>query len=427
VHHRRLRTGCVFLRPAVTASPFPPPPHWAHQLRSVGVTGTNGKTSTTRWVAAALQTLRLGPVARVTTVGSYLDDEQLDCSADYAGFLHTMRRCHERGGRVAALECTSEALALGFAQAWPMHIGVFTNLSQDHLDAHQSVEHYLASKAQLFTHLPAGATAVLNAYDDAAQLLREVLPSGVQVLTYGVASRAREGAANASATAIDLLAHSIHVDVDGTTFGLARHREIALPHQMHLPLAGEIYVENALAALAAAIALGTDPTHAAHAIGQASPPPGRFEIVARSPLLVIDYAHTPDALARTLHTARNLTKGELVVVFGAGGNRDVGRRPLMGSAAAAACRVVLTSDNPRDEDPMQIALAIRAGLPTGHRCDIELDRCVAIRQTVLAAAPDDVVVIAGKGHESAQLARGVAVALSDVQVAKSAHAARRAK
>jgi UDP-N-acetylmuramoyl-L-alanyl-D-glutamate--2,6-diaminopimelate ligase len=425
MHYRRVRSGCVFLRPAVSASPFPPPPTWANTLRSVGVTGTNGKTSTTRWVAAALQTLRSGPVAQVTTVGSYLDNERVECSADYTGFLHVMRSCRERGGSLAALECTSEALALGFAQAWPMQVGVFTNLSHDHLDAHQSAEHYLASKAQLFIQLLAGATAVLNAYDDAALLLREVLPSNVRVLSYGIANRARDGATTGWNTPIDLHAHSVHIDADGTTFALEPHREFVLPRQMHLPIAGEIYAENALAALAAAIALGAAPAQAARAIEQASPPRGRFEVVARNPLVVIDYAHTPDALARTLHTARNLATGELVVVFGAGGNRDMAKRPLMGTAASAACRVVLTSDNPRDEDPMKIALAIRSGLPSGHPCEIELDRTVAIQHAVLGAAQGDVVVIAGKGHESTQLARGVWMNLSDTLIAKSAHAERR--
>ncbi|HEX7604242.1 MAG TPA: Mur ligase family protein, partial [Polyangiaceae bacterium] len=173
----------------MSAPHFPPPPAWASEFSTVGVTGTNGKTSTTRWIAAALAAANRGPVARVTTVGSFVGDEALPVEESYEGFLETLRTCRSRGGSLAALEVTSEALAVGFAQAWPIHVGVFTNLSHDHLDAHRTAEHYLASKAQLFLHLPRGGAAVLNAFDEASLLLREVLPEGVRLVSYGVPSR----------------------------------------------------------------------------------------------------------------------------------------------------------------------------------------------------------------------------------------------
>jgi len=153
---------------------IPPPPAFKQQLLSVGITGTNGKTSTTAWVAAALAASR-APVARSTTVGLFLDDEELDLPKSYQGFITAMRRCVEQGGRFAAIELTSEALFRGFAKAWPTEIGVFTNLSHDHLDAHGNNEHYLASKAQLFLQIPTGGTAVLNGCDPTSALVAEVL------------------------------------------------------------------------------------------------------------------------------------------------------------------------------------------------------------------------------------------------------------
>src|SRR6187402_2794467 len=191
----------------------PAPPAWASSLTSVGVTGTNSKTSTTGMVAALLGLL-CRPVARVTTLGCFLEQELLNVPPHYDGFLETMRRCRDAGGRYAALELTSEALALGFAQAWPCRVGVFTNLSLDHSDAHGSPEHYLASKAQLFLSLAPGGTAVLNGRDSAAQLLSEVIPSGVDVLTYGVPSRGEAWAP------LDLAAHSLELSFQGTSFEL---------------------------------------------------------------------------------------------------------------------------------------------------------------------------------------------------------------
>jgi UDP-N-acetylmuramoyl-L-alanyl-D-glutamate--2,6-diaminopimelate ligase len=169
-----------------------------------------------------------------------------------------------------------------------------------------------------------------------------------------------------------------------------------------------IFVENALAALASAVALGVPAEVARAAIAHAPAPPGRFEIVRDDPLVVVDYAHTPDALARTLATARSLAgSGRVIVVFGAGGRRDRDKRPAMGRAAGAANRVVLTSDNPRDEDPAQIAAAIASGLVGHPHVVLELDRAVAIANAIDGAGRDDVVVVAGKGHERTQLHGGV--------------------
>ena len=198
----------------------PKPPPWASQLLSVGVTGTNGKTTTTRWVAAALGAVAT-PVVRGTTVGFFLDETRLDVSKDFAGFMEAMHACASKGGRYAALELTSEALARGFARAWPCKVGVFTNLTHDHLDAHGSPEHYLASKAQLFIGLAEGGTAVLNAADASSSLLRDVVPQGVSVRTYAVPSRgaiegarpSRKAAASEVAKALRFISTSFFVGI----------------------------------------------------------------------------------------------------------------------------------------------------------------------------------------------------------------------
>ena len=393
----------------------PPPaaPAWADALFSVGVTGTNGKTSTTAMIAGLLGELAR-PVARVTTVGAFLDEERQDVPAHYAGFLQTLQRCLARGGRYAALEFTSEALALGFAKAWPCRVAAFTNLSLDHSDAHGSPEHYLASKAQLFMALAPGGTAVLNGRDSAAELLSEVIPPGVSTLTYGVASRGEAW------SALDFSAHSLRVSFEGTQFELEPcPRFPDLPARLQIRAVGEIFVENALAALAAALASGVPAGSAARALSRVAPPPGRFQVVRERPTVVVDYAHTPDALSRTLATARTLCRGKVWVVFGAGGQRDRSKRPLLGAAARSADRVILTSDNPRDEDPRAIIAQIAEGLGDHPHVLHEVDRARAIELAIVSAAAEDVLLIAGKGHELEQESAGAKVAFSDEAIVRS--------
>jgi UDP-N-acetylmuramoyl-L-alanyl-D-glutamate--2,6-diaminopimelate ligase len=377
---------------------------------SVGITGTNGKTSTTSMLAGLLGLLAK-PVARVTTLGCFLDDEPLDVPGHYEGFIETMRRGLARGGRYAALELTSEALSLGFAKAWPCRVAVFTNLSLDHSDAHGSAEHYLASKAQLFMSLPAEGVAVLNGRDENAALLAEVLPTGVQLVRYGVASR---GPAWGS---LELEAEPVQLDFEGTRAKLrpsARFPE--LPAELQLRAVGEIFLENALAALAAALVLGVPAASAVERLRSLEPPPGRFQVVRRDPDVVVDYAHTPDALTRTLQTARRLCRGSLTLVFGAGGERDRSKRPLLGAAASAADHIVLTSDNPRGEAPEQIMAEVAAGIGSHASLTREVERERAIRHAVTAAGEQDLVLITGKGHELSQEIGGRKLPFSDVAV-----------
>lgn len=377
---------------------FPPPPPWSRQIFSVGVTGTNGKTTTTTYLAAALARLQT-PVLRVTTVGSFLGRQELDVTADYSGFVTAMHQALAAGSQRAVLECTSEALAAGFAKAWPISMGVFTNLTRDHLDSHGSLEHYLASKAQLFLHLPPGGTAILNAYDPASALLAEIIPAGVQVVGYGLPSRGK-GSAHMP---VDISADDVSVNWHGTTLRLRlSERWKGFDREIHLQAIGEVYAENALGALAAALEVGVSPDDAVDAIEMAPPVSGRFEVFGTGPFVVVDYGHSPDALTRTLATARSLCKGRLWVVFGAGGGRDRGKREGMGQAARVADEVILTSDNPRHEDPAMIAAEIRRGLGNHAFVRVILDREQAITTAVGGARVDDVVVIAGRGPETHQ-------------------------
>lgn len=367
-------------------------------------------------VAAALARVR-APVARVTTLGLFLDDEMHDLPLNYGGFLALMRACLDRGGKYAAVEMTSEALALGFARSWPCQIAVFTNLTRDHLDSHGTSEHYLASKAQLFMQLPQDGAAILNGCDPAAALLAEVIPPGVRTFWYGAPSRGDP------LKPLDLAATQVEPTWNGTLIQVEAPG-LDVPRAFSIRAIGEVFGENALAALAASLTAGVSAAEATDAIATFEPPSGRFEVVGHRPYVVVDFAHTPDALARTLATARSLSKGKLTVVFGAGGNRDREKRPMMGAAAAIADRVILTSDNPRDEDPSDISAALALGLG-GHRAvETILDREAAIFAAIRNAYEEDVTVIAGRGHETEQWVAGRRIPFSDRDVARRALAER---
>ncbi|HEY3255085.1 MAG TPA: cyanophycin synthetase, partial [Polyangiaceae bacterium] len=248
-----------------------------------------------------------------------------------------------------------------------------------------------------------------------------VLPAGVRVVGFAAQSR------GASLRQPELRAIAIEPSWAGTRIVIGASGELAhAPRALQIRAIGDVYAENALAALAAALILGVGPDDAAAALEQASPVPGRFELVDRDarPRVVIDYAHTPDALARTLATARQLCEGELWLVLGAGGERDQGKRTAMGSAASAADHVLITSDNPRSEDPLRIAAAIREGVTACSDVRMLLDRRRAIHSAVTAAGERDVIVVAGKGHEKVQLVAGRALPFDDHAEARAALAVR---
>ena len=377
------------------------PPPWAAELFSIGVTGTNGKTSTTTWLAYALAAT----------------PQRLAFENSYAGVLRALSHAKERGARFAAMEMTSEALAKGYAKAWPCRVAVFTNLTHDHLDAHGSFEHYLASKAQLFVALPPDGAAVLNASCESYPLLRMVLPAGVRVLSYAVKER---GPLQDPIEVPYLQVDRLEIGWGGTCVHYTC-KDPAFPGVLQIPGHGAIFAENGIAALLGATAAGVDPGAATQRLERAPISTGRFERVAERPDVVIDYAHTPDALERTLATARALTKGRVLLVFGAGGDRDKTKRPLLGAAARSADVVVLTSDNPRGEPSHAIADQIRAGIGAHENVLIELDRRAAIESAIELATADDLILIAGKGHETTQWIAGVASHFSDHEVARAAH------
>jgi UDP-N-acetylmuramoyl-L-alanyl-D-glutamate--2,6-diaminopimelate ligase len=397
------------------SNPYPPPPSWAHDIASVGVTGTNGKSSTTRFVWAGLGADH-GLVARVTTVDSAVGEDVRPPPDDHDAFLLLMRTLHERGGRRAAIEATSATLGLGFARAWPFRVGVFTNLGNDHLRTHGSFEHYLASKAQLFVALQEGGAAVLNAGDPNSELIAEILPDGVRALWFA-------GPGEALDRIVDLRVCEAESSRAGLRLELAAAAELgAIPRHLQTRVVPRFQAGNLAAALLACVALGVPGGLAAQAIAACEAPRGRFEIfgsMTDRPTIVIDYAHTPEALTAVIADARQLSSGRIMLVFGAGGDTDPGKRRPLGHAAAAADVVWLTSDNPRNEDPRAIIEDLRIGLPESE-VRIELDRGRAIALAIAEAGVEDLVLIAGRGHEQVQEIGGQQVPISDHDLVRAA-------
>jgi len=393
-----------------TAAPFP----WAEPFFTVGVTGTNGKTSTTLLLGAALAATGRSVLVE-TTLGYALGGHALDVPRTLQGYLDAFEQAAGAGCRDAAVEVTSQALAQGYAKRWRFDLAVFTNLSRDHVSQHGSWEHYLASKAQLFVHLGPGQSAVLNAADESALLIDRVTPEDVKRVWYRVPSRGPELCAS------DLTAREVRVSIDGTQIALEPSPLAdALGGNLRTQLIGEVFAENALAAAAGALASGVDGATVVRGIAECPGVPGRFELVARAPVAIaVDYAHTPDALARTCDAARALAgRARVIVVFGAGGGADPEKREPMGRAVGQRADVaVVTNDNPRREDPKAIAKAVTRGAERGGRAYVvvELDRRAAIRQALERARAGDVVVIAGKGHERGQTIGAETLPFSDAE------------
>jgi len=400
-----------------TADPRPvaPAAPWAAPLFTFGVTGTNGKTSTCRLLAAALRQVSR-PVIEVTTLGVRLDEERLPRGKRFADFLAALKTAADRGSRYAVLEATSHGLAQGYARSWRFDLGVFTNLSPDHLSTHGTWEHYLAAKAQLFMHLGPGCTAVFNAGDPHSLFIDQATPQDVHRRWFYAPSRGE--ALHAS----DLTAASISLTPEGTTITLEPSPTAdALGGELRTRLIGEVFAENALAAALAALAAGIPPASVSAGIALCPPVPGRFEVVHHGPgepTIAVDYAHTADALIHTCRSARLLTatRGRVLIVFGAGGGATPSKRLPMGVAVGRAADLAfITNDNPRDEDPKAIARTLAAGVREGgqSRGVIELDRRRAITTAIAEANPGDVVVIAGKGHEEGQTIAGQTLPFSD--------------
>jgi UDP-N-acetylmuramoyl-L-alanyl-D-glutamate--2,6-diaminopimelate ligase len=377
-------------------------------LDLIGVTGTNGKTTTAYLVRSLLeadgrQTGLLGTVKSVVG-GAELDVQR---TTPEAIDLQRAFRAMLDGGDVACvMEVSSHALELARADASRFAVAVFTNLTQDHLDFHPTMEDYYLAKRKLFTDIGARRT-VVNLDD----------PYGVRLATDpGVESPVTFALDHPGAT---YRADDVRTELAGSRFTLHSPDGVA---EISSPLRGRFNVYNVLGAFAAARAIEVPFEVAVEAIEQAGQVPGRFETVDEGQpfAVLVDYAHTPDSLENVLATARNLTEARLHVVFGAGGDRDRGKRPQMGEIAARlADRVIVTSDNPRSEDPEAIIAEILAGIarPVEH----DADRRAAIQAAIAGAGAGDVVVIAGKGHEQGQeFAGGHTIPFDDVTVAREA-------
>jgi UDP-N-acetylmuramoyl-L-alanyl-D-glutamate--2,6-diaminopimelate ligase len=405
------------------------------------ITGTNGKTTTTSMLASIV--VAAGQhVGRATTLGAWVDDEPIGEGTELALFEAMLARAAERGARILTIETTSKALAAGFSHRWPGDVAVFTNLTHDHLDEHGDGARYLASKAQAFVTLRPPAedrpapTAVLNLGDPASALIAELIPPHVRVLGFAIGAPCEA----CESLPLALAASRVEVDADGTRVALARSTSDpladALGGALALLVIGAVHAENALAAALAAHALGLPADAIARGLAAFAGVPGRFEVVNRdhrdragAPLVAVDYAHTPDALARVLETARALAtarSGRVWCVFGCGGDRDPTKRGEMGRVAAAgADEIVLTTDNPRSEDPRAIEAAVLAGIePACARVRREPDRRAAIESAIRAAEAGDIVVVAGKGHERTQTIGPAVIPFSDVEIARASLDAR---
>jgi UDP-N-acetylmuramoyl-L-alanyl-D-glutamate--2,6-diaminopimelate ligase len=365
--------------------------HPSRSMDVVGITGTNGKT-TTAWLlrnvfeAAGrttdmIGTLTSGPGGPPTT------PDAIDLQAQLAGM-------RDRGVTAVAMEVSSHALAQSRVEGTEFAVAVFTNLSRDHLEYHETMEDYFAAKALLFEP-GRSRRAVVNVDDTRGRLLLDA----ARIPTRGFS-----------------LADVTDLRVGATSAGTWRGQ------RLEVPLAGEFNVSNALAAANAALELGIDESTIVRGIASTPPAPGRFELVdAGQPFLIaVDYAHTPDGIERLLESARRLVEdGQVTIVFGAGGDKDTGKRPLMGAVASRlADVVVLTSDNPRSEDPAAIIDDIRRGMDGRAYVIAEPDRRAAIQLALERAAAGDIVLVAGKGHETTQTIGATEVPFDDRLVVK---------
>jgi UDP-N-acetylmuramoyl-L-alanyl-D-glutamate--2,6-diaminopimelate ligase len=373
------------------------------ELETVGITGTNGKT-TSAFLMRALLEAAGRPTGLLGTVKSVIggtEHEVQRTTPEAIDLQRTFRRMLDGGDRACVMEVSSHALELRRADAIHFAAAIFTNLTQDHLDFHPTMEAYFAAKRMLFVDADP-RTAVVNVDDPYGARLAAELP---RVLTFSLRGDA------------DFHATDVETGLGGSRFSVRTpDGELALSS----PLRGEFNVYNMLGALAAARALGVPEAVCVDALATAGQVPGRFETVDEGQpfAVVVDYAHTPDSLENVLRAARNLTGARLHVVFGCGGDRDRGKRPLMGEIARRlADRVVVTSDNPRSEDPEAIIAEILEG--AGRDVLHDADRRAAIALAIGDADAGDVVVIAGKGHEQGQeFTGGAKIPFDDVTVAR---------
>ena len=398
--------------------------HPTQHLDVLAVTGTNGKTSTSWWLAEALNSLSKnelfaqGGCALVGTLGVGVPPALASTgmtTPDPVRLQRAFRQFVDAGRRACAIEASSIGLAEHRMAGTRIRVALFTNFTQDHLDYHAGMAAYWQAKSMLFDW-PGLAAAVVN-IDDArcAELHATLAGRALDLWSVSITGPAR------------LAARDIRMGEGGLVFTVA---EGVHTHVLQTRVIGHYNVANLLGVLAGLRALGVPLEHALYACAQLTPVPGRMEQVHQSgqPLVAVDYAHTPDALEKALQALRPVATergGELWCVFGCGGDRDAGKRPLMGAVAQRhADRVIVTSDNPRSEDPAAILHQILQGTIASNAVRAEPDRAAAIRLALADATPADVVLIAGKGHEDTQETAGVRLPFSDMAHAQAALLAR---
>ncbi len=394
----------------------------SHALQVVAFTGTNGKTSSSWWLAEALSHLP-APHTRICAVVGTLGAGQIDrlepnglTTPDPVLLQEKLHAFAAQNCKVVALEASSIGIAEGRLNGTRIHTAVFTNFTQDHLDYHGTMEAYWQAKASLFDwpHLKA---VVINLDDtQGLALLDRVRERALDVWTFGM-----DRAARLQATNIRTTAQGLAFDVTEQTSG-----DTHQSHPLQTHLIGHYNINNLLGVIAAMRTLGVSLALCLETCAKISPVPGRLEIVSQAaqPLTVIDYAHSPDALEKVLLALREITTergGTLWCVFGCGGKRDASKRPIMGAIAARfADNVVVTSDNPRDENPNTIASHILRGTSDERAVQVQVNRALAIDETIVQAKASDVILIAGKGHEDYQEIAGVLHPFSDQQHARAA-------
>ena len=390
----------------------------SEHLKMIGVTGTNGKTSVTQWLAQVLEACAM-PCGAIGTLGNRFGaclEDTLNTTPDAVIVQRTLKRMRDAGAAACAMEVTSIALDQARVAGVAFDIAVFTNFTRDHLDYHGSMQAYEAAKTRLFTS--AGLEhAVINIDDPMGVRLMAKIGGSVRRIAYCIA-----GESQAVAQVEDegrLVASALRHLAAGCEFTLACDWGGA---RVAAPVWGRFNVANVLAVIAAALAAGARFARVIEAVGSLKPVAGRMNVVGgtsasggtEAPLVIIDYAHTPAALEQVLAALRPVAQargGRLAVVFGCGGDRDQGKRPLMGEIATRlADKVVLTSDNPRGEDPLRILDQIATAAPGAQR---NSDRARAISEAIVAADVADVVLIAGKGHETTQEIGGHKLPFSD--------------
>lgn len=382
----------------------------SRKLRMIGVTGTNGKTTTTFLIKHLLQRANQ-KTGLIGTVSYEIGERVLPAyrtTPESLELQELLSQCVDAGCAGVVMEVSSHALAQNRASEIDFDVAVFTNLTQDHLDFHHGMKDYFEAKARLFEGVRSGRkksrVGIVNVDDPYGQQLIARFGKELSIVTYGMGARAEFRASN------------FKVEMSGTSYQLDTRDKSYL---VRLPLIGRFNIYNSLAALASVHALGVDVRSSVLALSRAPQVPGRLEAVPakRQFQVFVDYAHTDDALLNVLRTCRDLNPNRLILVFGCGGDRDRAKRALMGAAADQyADHSIITSDNPRTEDPEAIIRQIEAGFRHG-RYEKIVDRRAAIARAISMAGPRDIVLIAGKGHEKYQEFGHCTVPFDDVEVA----------